>query len=128
VVEPGEVPMNSDEALWYVRARLNSSDFDRTRRAQEMIQAMAKKALQPSEILNLDNVIRAIFRTVQTDMKAADFILYALPVKKFMDIKFTTFRLTPDDAVPGATLGGASVLYPNYPAIREKLKQFYWIP
>ena len=127
VVEPGEVPMDSDEALWYVRARLNSSDFDRTRRAQEVIQAMAKKALQPSEILNLDNFIRAIFRTVKTDMQASDTILYALPVNKFVDMQFSTFRLTPDDAVPGMTNGGASVLFPNYPAIREKLLQFYWV-
>jgi LCP family protein required for cell wall assembly len=127
VVEPGEVPMNSDEALWYVRARLNSSDFDRTRRAQEVIQAMVKKAMQPTEILNLDNVIRAIFRTVQTDMGVTDTILYAFPASKFVDMKFTTFRLTPDDAVPGTTYGGASVLFPNYPAIREKLLQFYWV-
>lgn len=127
VVEPGEVPMNSDEALWYVRARLNSSDFDRTRRAQEVIQAMAKKALQPSEILNLDNVIRAIFRTVKTDLTVSNSILYVLPASKFADLKFTTFRLTPDDAVPGMTDAGASVLYPNFPAIREKLLQFYWI-
>lgn len=127
VVEPGDVPMNSDQALWYVRARLNSSDFDRTRRAQEVIQAMVKKAMQPTEILNLDNVIRAIFRTVQTDMGVTDTILYAFPASKFVDMKFTTFRLTPDDAVPGTTYGGASVLFPNYPAIREKLLQFYWV-
>lgn len=127
VVEPGSVPMNSDEALWYVRARLNSSDFDRTRRAQEMIKAMASKALQPSEILNLDNVIRAILRTVQTDMNLADYILYALPLSKFANLQFATFRLTPDDAIPSTTSGGASVLIPNYSAIREKLLQFYWI-
>jgi len=127
VVEPGEVEMNSDESLWYVRARLNSSDFDRTRRAQEMIQAMAKKALQPSEIFNLDNVVRAIFSTVETDMKTMDYVLYALPLSKFANLDFTTYRLTPDDAVPGTTSGGASVLYPNAAAIREKLLQFYWI-
>jgi LCP family protein required for cell wall assembly len=127
VVEPGEVPMDSDEALWYVRARLNSSDFDRTRRAQEVIQAIAKKAFQPSEILNLDNFVRAVFQTVKTDMQVSDTILYALPVNKFVNMQFSTFRLTPDDAVPGMTNGGASVLYPNYPAIREKLLQFYWV-
>ena len=109
------------------RARLNSSDFDRTRRAQEVIQAMAKKAFKPSEFLNLDNVVRAVFRTVQTEMTVPDAILYVMPLSKFVDLQFTTFRLTPDDAVPGMTDGGASVLYPNYPSIREKLLQFFWI-
>ena len=88
---------------------------------------MAKKALQPSEIFNLDNVVRAIFSTVETDMKTMDYVLYALPLSKFADPEFTTYRLTPDDAVPGTTSGGASVLYPNAAAIREKLLQFYWI-
>jgi len=60
-------------------------------------------------------------------MGVTDTILYAFPASKFVDMKFTTFRLTPDDAVPGTTYGGASVLFPNYPAIREKLLQFYWV-
>jgi LCP family protein required for cell wall assembly len=128
VVEPGLTPMTADEALWYVRARKNSSDFERTRKAQEVIQAMAEKALRPSEILNLDNVLRALMRTVETDMKITDGLLYFVPISKFFggpDV--TAFRITENDAVPGMTSGGASVLFPNIPAIQNVLKQALFI-
>ncbi|HHX08047.1 MAG TPA: LCP family protein [Chloroflexi bacterium] len=128
VVEEGTVPMSSNDALWYVRARKNSSDFDRNRRAQEVIQAMIAKALRPSELSNLPNVIKAGMSTIETEMKPADGLLYFLPLSKFLggpDI--TTFRITPQEAVPGTTSGGASVLYPNIPAIQEILKQALWV-
>ncbi len=128
VVEEGTMTMNSDYALWYVRARKNSSDFDRNRRAQEVIQAMIAKALRPSELTNLPNVIRAGLNTIETDLKATDSLLYFLPLSKFIggpDI--TTYRITSQEAVPGMTSGGASVLFPNIPAIQEILKQALWV-
>jgi len=128
VVEEGTMTMNSDYALWYVRARKNSSDFDRNRRAQEVIQAMIAKALRPSELTNLPNVIRAGLNTIETDLKGTDSLLYFLPLSKFIggpDI--TTYRITSQEAVPGMTSGGASVLFPNIPAIQEILKQALWV-
>lgn len=128
VVEPGLTPMTSDEALWYVRARKNSSDFERTRKAQEVIKAMAEKALRPSEITNLDNVYRALMRTIETDMKMSDGLLYFLPLSKFFGgPEIGNFRITEAEAVPGMTAGGASVLFPNIPAIQVILKQALWI-
>ena len=35
--------MDGQWALWYSRARYSTSDFDRNRRAQDVIQAIAKK-------------------------------------------------------------------------------------
>jgi len=128
VVEPGLTAMNGDEALWYVRARKNSSDFDRNRKAQEVIQAMVEKALRPSEILNLDNVFRALMRVVDTEMKVTDALIYVVPFSKFFggpDV--STYRITPDEAIPGMTDGGASVLYPDIPAIQAVLRQALWI-
>lgn len=128
VVEEGTMTMNSDYALWYVRARKNSSDFDRNRRAQEVIQAMIAKAIRPSELTNLPNVIRAGLNTIETDLKGTDSLLYFLPLSKFIggpDI--TTYRITSQEAVPGMTSGGASVLFPNIPAIQEILKQALWV-
>ncbi len=43
VWEPGTWTMNAHEALWYIRARKNSSDFERTRKAQEVVKAMVEK-------------------------------------------------------------------------------------
>jgi polyisoprenyl-teichoic acid--peptidoglycan teichoic acid transferase len=39
-VRTGQVRMDGETALWYVRSRYSTSDFDRTRRQQEVIQAL----------------------------------------------------------------------------------------
>ncbi len=41
--EPGVMHMDGQTALWYSRSRMTSSDFDRNRRTQDVIVAMAKK-------------------------------------------------------------------------------------
>lgn len=128
VVEPGTVHMDSNYALWYVRARLNTSDFDRTRRAQEVIQAIGRNVLSPSKLRALPGFISAIQEIIETDMKLQDLWLYAFPLNKFFqEDVVTTHTLTPNEAVGFVTDGGAMVLQPNYPAIEAILKQVFWI-
>lgn len=128
VVEPGTVHMDSNYALWYVRARLNTSDFDRTRRAQEVIQAIGKRVLSPSKLRDLPGFISAVQEIVETDMKVQDLWLYAFPLNKFFqEDVVTAHTLTPNEAVGFVTDGGAMVLQPNYPAIEAILKQVFWI-
>lgn len=124
VVEPGTVTMEQWDAFWYVRARMNSSDIDRNRRAMEVIKAMGKKAFSPAHLRNLPNVIRAVFRTIETDMKINDYILYAFPLSKFFgDDMFRMYRIEYDNLSPGVTEGGAQVLYPNFEGIKEILRE-----
>lgn len=52
-VNPGPVYMDSETALWYVRSRYSSSDVDRLRRAQEVLQAIGLK------LFSLDGLNRA---------------------------------------------------------------------
>lgn len=128
VWEPGTWTMNAHEALWYIRARKNSSDFERTRKAQEVVKAMVEKALRPTSLPNLGNVFAALRRNVETDMGITDSLLYFVPISKYFggpDI--SNYRITENDAVPGMTSGGASVLFPNIPAIQTVLKQALWI-
>lgn len=128
VVEPGTVHMDSNYALWYVRARLNTSDFDRTRRAQEVIQAIGRNVLSPSKLRALPGFISAIQEIIETDMKLQDLWLYAFPLNKFFqEDVVTAHTLTPNEAVGFVTDGGAMVLQPNYPAIEAILKQVFWI-
>lgn len=128
VVEPGKMHMDSDFALWYVRARLNTSDFDRTRRAQEVIQAIAHKALSPAYILRLPSFVESTLDVVETDMTTADMWLYAFPLSKFFQKDlFTTYRITPNEAVGFVTDAGAMVLQPDFQAIHTILQQVFWI-
>ena len=128
VIEPGRQYMTAGDAFWYVRARKNTSDFDRNRRQQEVIKAMVSKTLRPSELPNLSRVIKAIATTVETDLKVTDMFLYVVPFSKFFDgPNITTYQITPNEAVPGMTDGGASVLYPDTNAIQSIIRQALWI-
>ena len=44
-VKPGIVKMNGQTALWYVRSRYSTSDYDRLRRAQEVLLALFTKMI-----------------------------------------------------------------------------------
>jgi len=128
VVEPGTQFMDEFFAMWYVRARKNSTDFDRTRRAQEVIQAMVKKALSPTRLAQLPGFIKVVEENVEMDFELRELWIYALPLSKFtQDDLITTYRLSYNEAVGFTTDGGAQVLAPQIPAIQEILKQVYWI-
>jgi len=51
-VGPGLVHMNGDLALWYARSRYSTNDIDRTRRAQEVIEAIFDR------LMSLDVILR----------------------------------------------------------------------
>lgn len=124
VIEPGTVRMEQWDAFWYVRARKNSSDLDRNRRAMEVIKAMAKKVLSPRSLRHLPNTFKVVTQTTETDMKFGDYIVYAFPLSKFFgEDVFTMHRITFQDVTNGVTTGGAQVLYPNFEAIKGTLRE-----
>ncbi len=128
VIQPGRQFMTAGDAFWYVRARKNTSDFDRNRRQQEVIKAIVSKALRPTELPNLGRVFKAAAQTVQTDLKVTDMFLYVVPLSKFFNgPDITSYQITPAEAVPGMTDGGASVLYPDIGAIQAIIRQALWI-
>ena len=67
-MEPGVYRMDGDTALWYVRSRRTTSDFDRGRRQQQILQAMLNEGVD----LGLVSQFPALWNTyreyVDTDM------------------------------------------------------------
>jgi anionic cell wall polymer biosynthesis LytR-Cps2A-Psr (LCP) family protein len=114
--------MDGEMALWYVRARYSTSDFDRLRRAQEVIQGIFVK------MLTLDGITRApelydLFKTsVETDMTLAD-ILTLLPMAtKLTDTnQVKRFAVSQDYVTPWMTEGGASVQIPDQEKIWNEI-------
>ncbi|HPS33160.1 MAG TPA: LCP family protein [Anaerolineaceae bacterium] len=128
VVEPGMHQMDSNFALWYVRARLNSSDFDRNRRAQEVARAIAQKITAPANLVRLPTFIESALDVIETDMSISDMWLYIMPLNKFLQPDLAQgFTLGPNEAVGFVTDEGAMVLQPDYGAIQNILKEVFWI-
>lgn len=70
-VPAGTNVMDSEEALYYARSRYSSSDFDRMRRQQEVIDAVKSKALNLGVLANPFQLIRildTLEKDVRTDM------------------------------------------------------------
>ncbi len=60
--------MDGDTALWYVRSRRTSSDFDRGRRQQEVLRAMLNRGVDREMLLQLPQLWETYQGMVETDL------------------------------------------------------------
>lgn len=117
---PATVPMNGDDALWYVRSRHSTSDFDRLRRAQEVLRAIFVRLMTLDAIGRAPEIYDIYRKNVETNL-GLDQILPLLPVAQSLikdPNQINRYVLTPSEAIPYVTPEGAMVLWPNLPAIR----------
>ncbi len=72
VVPAGESTLDGENALCYVRARVTSSDFDRARRQQEILQALQQKMLSVGTLTSfskINKLMDALGNNLRTDMQ-----------------------------------------------------------
>ena len=119
-VGPGLVHMNADVALWYVRSRYSTSDVDRGRRAQEVIQAIFKRLMSLDAVLKAPDLYRTYTTYVDTDISLST-VLSMLPLAKDVYENGDIRRHAVDFqyAYSWRTMTGASVLVPDKQAIHE---------
>jgi len=123
-VKAGEVMMSGADALWYVRSRYTTSDFDRTRRQQEVIQAIGDRLLSMNALESADELYDIYYRNVTTDMKWVDIapmVPLAAQIGDPDDIQ--RYAIGRGHVIPWTTPGGAQVLLPQEGAIRALLQQ-----
>lgn len=121
--------MDGDLALWYARSRRTTSDFDRGRRHQALIQAIWRRIRE----LGIDTQITAVWPQmldlVDTNLpleRAAELIPLGLNISPSQIAHFTLRSglevrawISPE---------GSSVLAPNRDALRDTLEQFLTPP
>lgn len=123
-VGPGTVTLDKNWALWYVRARYNSSDFDRMRRTQEVVKAVMKKTLSPIGLLKLPSLMRIYQTEVQSNINPIELLpLSRLAIGFNPDEDVRNFTIGPNEASGFITGDGAAVLIPNIPAIQVLLQE-----
>lgn len=71
-VGPGRVHMDGETALWYVRSRYSTSDIDRLRRAQEVIQAIVARLLTFDALSRLPDFFSLYQQAVTTNLTLGD--------------------------------------------------------
>lgn len=123
--------MDGDTALWYVRSRYSTSDFDRTRRAQEVVFAIFSKLMSLDAVSRIPELYAAYTYAVETDLTAADILpLTPLASTILMDpSKLRRYEIGLGQVSPYVLPeSGANVLIPNYDAIAELIRQSAYTP
>ncbi|HMD88402.1 MAG TPA: LCP family protein [Anaerolineaceae bacterium] len=124
-VGPGVVHMNGKTALWYVRSRYTTSDFDRTRRTQEVFQAIFVRLISFNGLFKAPALYAAFQANTETNLSLQDL----LPLTTTMPLlnlpgHLRRFDIGPNQVtnyvVPGS---GAMVLLPDQAAILELIHQ-----
>jgi polyisoprenyl-teichoic acid--peptidoglycan teichoic acid transferase len=67
-LEPGVHQMDGDLALWYVRSRRTTNDFERGQRQQQLLRAMFDKGLSLDLLPELPRLWQTYQETIETDM------------------------------------------------------------
>lgn len=126
-VGPGSVTMDGAEALWYVRSRYSTDDFDRTRRAQEVMQGVFRKIVSLDGLTRVPELYQAYQNSVETDLTLAD-ITSLIPLATALGDGSSVNRYTIDRTLvtPWITNQGADVQIPNTEAIWEIIKKAFF--
>lgn len=122
-VGPGVVHMDGDLALWYARARDNSSDFDRGRRSQEVIRALYARGLQSNALAKIPELYTDLSSTVTTDLGLTDVLKFAPLALHLTNASIRSYYISRQQVTPFTTSAGAEVLLPNNQAIQALLQQ-----
>ena len=119
-MEPGQHHLDGKHALWYVRSRWSTSDFDRHRRQQQVLRAILHQALEQNMLLRVPDLWGVYQETVETDMTLKE-LLYLAPLATRLDMGDIKSRF-----VRGSTLleswrapNGGAVLVPHYDALAD---------
>lgn len=122
-VPSGAVFMDGETALWYVRSRGTSSDFDRTRREQEVLQGIFFRLLSEDGVNKAPQLYEQYRQTVITDLEIADILpLLPLAVELGEGGQIGRFAIGPDQVDPFTTSGGGAVLLPLRDAVLEIMR------
>ncbi|PJF21567.1 MAG: hypothetical protein CUN56_10400, partial [Phototrophicales bacterium] len=129
ILPVGYYQMDGAQALWYVRTRKSSSDFDRGRRQQQVLRAIWRRSLSMVNLTNAVDLWNQGMSVIETNMNVNDF-LGLLPLALNLDVsRIESFTMIPTYHTTSYTApDGASVQLPVYDTLQPFLQDFYRPP
>lgn len=124
-VSAGSVFMDGETALWYVRSRGTSSDFERTRREQEVLVGFFDRLVGLDALDHASELYEQYKQSVATDMEIGD-ALALIPLAASLaggEGSIARYAVGPDQVDSYTTSGGGAVLLPDLEAILEIMRQ-----
>jgi LCP family protein required for cell wall assembly len=120
-IKKGKVSMDGNTALWYIRSRHSTSDFDRMRRAQEVMLGIFNRFMKMNAIKRLPALYKQYKEDVETNMPANK-LLPLLPVAAHVaqhPSQIKRFEIPESATTDWFMWNGARVLLPDYEAIKK---------
>ena len=123
-LEPGVHHLDGKFALWYVRSRWNTSDFDRHRRQQQVMRAILHQALNQNMLARIPELWGVYQESVHTDMGLTD-VLSLAPVALRLDTRDIKSRFIRGSHLLDSMLLARSgyVLVPHYDALYDFMQE-----
>ncbi len=121
-VYAGSVNMDGETALWYARSRKTTSDFDRTRRHQELVVAIIRRLISFDIVTKFPELYSQFDGIIETNLPLSE-ISPLLPVAdEFLKGEIGRYAVGPSHVSNWVTPAGSQVLLPNKPAIQQMLR------
>ena len=127
-ISQGYNDMDGATALWYVRSRYSTSDFDRTRRTQEVILAIFKKAMSLDAVNHGSELYEQFRNSVETNLPP-DKVLQLLPFASTLMANpgiLRQYSIGANEVSNYYTENGAEVLLPDWYAVTPLIKQAFY--
>lgn len=124
LTEYGDVHLDGDSALAFSRIRNIDSDYERTRRQRQVIEAVFKKVMTMDKLTIAGLVLKNIGK-VQTDLGLDDALKLAPIVSEVADWQITTVRIPAQNCYTSETISGMAVLVPNLQKNKAALEAFF---
>jgi LCP family protein required for cell wall assembly len=123
-VPAGSVHMDGQTVLWYVRARYTTSDFDRGRRQQEVLEAIGKQLLSLNALTRVPELYEIYRDNVTTDLSVNDVIsLLPLAAQLSDTSRIHRYAIGPQQVYDWTNYSGAMVLVPIREAVLAVMYQ-----
>jgi polyisoprenyl-teichoic acid--peptidoglycan teichoic acid transferase len=123
-VPAGTVNMDGETALWYVRSRYTSSDFERTKRQQEVVKAILSKMLRLDAITKAPQLYDIYRKNVTTNLTIEDITPLLPTAAKLSDPdRIQQYFIAREHVSAWRNTQGAQVLIPNREAVIEVMRQ-----
>jgi LCP family protein required for cell wall assembly len=127
-LQPGFYHMNGSLALWYSRVRKNTSDFDRSRRQQQVLRAMWKTGREQNLVVKIPELWGPISGVVTTNLTLPDVLSLAPVAISLKPGDIRTFYMQKGYELDHFAAPGADVQIPALPGFLETLNRFYTPP
>ena len=123
-IPKGNIHMDADTVLWYVRTRKTTNDIARNRRQQEVLQALFEKFISINAIRRAPELFDLYDNSVKTDIKPVDIITWLPFAAKIIETRdIHSYFITYNHVYDWITPEGAMVLVPQKQALMQVIRK-----